>query len=487
MPSLAVQRRRFLKALGATAMALPFYASLERSAVDAQSFTPPMRLVLLYTGYGGIWDYLRPRGLSGTDAALTADSIRFQDSALAPLAAHVSRMTIIEGLALTSGLQLQNGATGARTHYLGHDNGSSSIWTGSPIQNRAMPAATVPSGPSLDVVLGQRFGGDTALRSLELGIACIAAPGSDPSTTSYSNAGGRLPGYSDPRDAFRALFGATSSAGTPPDAGAAQRESARRRAVIAEVQATATRLRARLAGPERAKLDEHLAALADIGARLTSGGQGHPTVACGTPTPPGAVADIRGATTAHFNVITQAFACDRVRFVTAGWGLGAPAVPGLYENDAIDMHGDVAHGMGDGGPTSANDVQRVARQRIGKLQNWYATQIAGLMDDLAAQPAGNGTAVLENTLIVWAQDFGKDIHGGLNVPFVLLGGAQNRLRMGRYLNVAAPGADRDGYAGAIDGFQPHNKLLVAIANAFGLADNTFGTTEFQGALSGVTA
>ena len=122
---------------------------------------------------------------------------------------------------------------------------------------------------------------------------------------------------------------------------------------------------------------------------------------------------------------------------------------------------------------------------MAKLNNWYAQQLAAFMTRLQAIPENGGT-LLDNTLIVWTTDFGNEVHGGLNVPFVLLGGAQNKFRMGRYLNVST-GPLNDKYPGnAVNTYAPSNQLLVSLMNACGVAGNTFGSTEFSGPLKGLT-
>jgi hypothetical protein len=105
------------------------------------------------------------------------------------------------------------------------------------------------------------------------------------------------------------------------------------------------------------------------------------------------------------------------------------------------------------------------------------------MAALAAVPEGSGT-LLDNTLIAWTQDFGADTHGGLNVPYILMGGAQGRLRLGRYLRVATPLSDNFA-GGSWKNYVPVNKLLVSLMNAFGVPGTTFGSSEFEGPLPGL--
>ena len=125
MASANLERRRFLKALGSTAASLPFLSLLESSVVEAQ-VARPMRVLFVYQGWGGIWDSLRPRGLTlnGNEAALTPASISYAGSALAPLAPFLSQMLVIEGLSLTTGLVATdvNQPVDSRTLYIGHDH-----------------------------------------------------------------------------------------------------------------------------------------------------------------------------------------------------------------------------------------------------------------------------------------------------------------------------------------------------------------------------
>ena len=73
----------------------------------------------------------------------------------------------------------------------------------------------------------------------------------------------------------------------------------------------------------------------------------------------------------------------------------------------------------------------------------------------------------------------------MNVPHILLGGAQKKLRMGRYLDFA-PKAAHPSQNGDMPAYQPHNRLLVSVLQAFGLDVNQFGSNEFTGGLPNLT-
>lgn len=491
MRSAAMDRRRFLKALGlgAGAMALPFYSLIESSVVHGGEATPPLRLLLLHTGFGGPWDYLRPKGITSEtrDVALTPDMLTFADSILEPLSGFTDKMLVLEGMATTAGLVPLDPANprGSRSHLIGHENNSPNRYTGSVID--ALDGDYTPRSASLDYALGQELGGSNAVRSIQLGIGCPAGS-SYADTLSYNESGQRLPAVTAPADAFNTLFAGMTSAPPEEDPAIAERALARKKSVVAALQSDVGRLRSRLAGPERAKLDEHYNALVDIEAQLSS--PKYTPISCGSPTLPAGDPPAVGFgngdaipenTRMHFDILRQAFACDRTRFVAAEWGeIGAGTIPWLY--DVEDMHGTVAHlaGHENTGPEGVT-----ARLQLAKLNTWYASQLAEFMTGLQAVDEG-GSTLLDNTLIVWTTDFGNEVHGGLNMPCILLGGAGKKFKMGRYLN-ASTGPLNDTYPGnAVDTYAPMNHLLVSIMNACGMQGQTFGSTEFSGPLAGLT-
>jgi hypothetical protein len=171
---------------------------------------------------------------------------------------------------------------------------------------------------------------------------------------------------------------------------------------------------------------------------------------------------------------------DLTRVVTLF--MAGPPMPWLDIHE--DVHHNIAH-MLDSGTASQREATRL---RMVKVQLWYTRQVAYLMDQLAAVPAGNGTA-LDNTVILWGNELANPAgHTGVGVPMVLAGGAGGRFRMGRYLRLR-PGVDPLSTwtgSGILQGAVAHNKLLVSIANAFGLPKRTtFGHPDYLGELPGL--
>lgn len=496
MSKMTHQRRQFLKALGCGATLLPFFQLLQSSAVQAGGVARPMRLLALCTGFGGHWGYLRPPGVAtgSTDVALTPELLTYENSVLEPLKGFASQMLVLQGIARTTGLMPYASRGTGRTYYSGHDGYAPTAFTGTPVSEQT--SGNVPTGPSIDFVLGQQLGAGTAVRSLQLGVGSVRGI-PDQVNLSYNATGAAQPAIEDPAAFYRQMFGTagTPSSGAPMvDASAAARR-AQDLSIVDALNSSAKRLRDRLGTTEKTKLDDHLAALADIESRLkgqdTPGAVNYPPVVCDSPMMPakGTAGTLQEATDLHFDVLTQAFACDRTRFVVADWGIDRGTVEVLP--DVKDLHGEVAHQLEEGGgdpsqniPPTTKAMTDTAKLNMAKLQRWYAQQLANLMTRMSKTPDGDGS-LLDNTLIIWSSDFGENVHGGLNVPHILLGGAQKKFRMGRYLDFA-PTSGHPAYNSDIPAYQPHNRLLVSVLQAFGLDVDQFGSDEYTGTLPNVT-
>jgi Protein of unknown function (DUF1552) len=483
MISSSWRRRRFLQAMGAGAATLPFYRMLENSAA-ADPGAGPLRVVLLFTEFGGNWHGVRPLGADGQrEMVLTAESLAYEGSALAPLSKYASRMAVLEGIGRGDGaMSATLEPNSDNWFYLGHEHTGAAAYTGAVIDDLPNNGGNVPRGPSLDYALAQKYGGETAVRQLQMGIGgyCTRWYGD---TLTYDESGNRMTGFTEPSDAFGALFAGATPADPSVDVDAVRRQRLRDRAVVGALQSSGTRLRQRLGTIERDKLDAHLDALADIERRLAALPVPLPT-SCSPQAPP-SVADLSEAAiperaAAAIDVLAQGLACDRTRFVAGTLAVGFNAMPWLL-SDVTDFHNDVAHRVeGDG----ADPVVMKARVDMAKINNWYASQIARLADRLDAVPEGNGS-VLDNTLIIWTTDFGEMNHGAQNTPYVLLGGAQNRFRMGRYMNYFEDtGVNNPRYNPYC--FKQSNNLAVSILQSYGEQTDRFNSDRFTGPLPNLT-
>jgi hypothetical protein len=113
------------------------------------------------------------------------------------------------------------------------------------------------------------------------------------------------------------------------------------------------------------------------------------------------------------------------------------------------------------------DSNKEAQEKLTKINKWYAEQIAYLCQKLSEtkEADGQGT-LLDNTLIIWTNELGQgNSHTPNNIPFVLIGGGAD-FKMGRSLKYP---------------MVPHNRLLMALAQAYGKPLDKFGNPNFCGA------
>jgi len=113
------------------------------------------------------------------------------------------------------------------------------------------------------------------------------------------------------------------------------------------------------------------------------------------------------------------------------------------------------------------DDDAAAVDKLTRINNWYAQQLAGLLSRLAAVPDVDGSTLLDNTLVLWSNELAKgNTHSRMGAPYVLAGHAGGALRAGRFLD----------YSGLA---LPHNDLLVGLLNIMGLPDTSFGKPDWN--------
>lgn len=113
------------------------------------------------------------------------------------------------------------------------------------------------------------------------------------------------------------------------------------------------------------------------------------------------------------------------------------------------------------------DSDTASQDKLTKINTWFCGELAYLVQRLAGtpEPGGEGS-LLDNTVVVWTNELGKgNSHTLDNVPLVLVGNGLG-FRMGRSLKF-----DR----------VAHNRLWLAFAHAFGHHIDSFGKPDFCGA------
>lgn len=448
---LRMDRRHFLTALGA-AGALVSSRALgdERKTTAGQAASAaasgrsrssggPLRLVAVYAPHGRARELWRPH--DGFD-------MRFPDAILRPLddpetfgKSFRDRLIVLGGIDLSAGI-----AVGTS----GHD-GPRVVLTGSGADGK---------NASLEQYLAveRGLGAETLHTSLVLGIGSDQTGIGD--SISYGVGGTPLPKWIDPAQTFAELFGGPL-AGDRSDAAARQRLEGK--SVLDVLRADLARLSSRAPASERAKMEQHWQALRDIEKRL-----GGVERRCIAPVPPerthfarfgshdGGAPHLDAVTDLQIDMLARALACDLTRFATMM--LGDLSRTHLFPELPDDVHGDVAHRY----EASAERTPGTpATWKALAIQNRYSySKVARLLARL------DEAGILDDTIVLVSSDMGDPArHSSRDVPTLLAGGCGGHFSLGRYLDFTGA----TGHQGI-----PNNRILVSIAQAFGVDIERFG-------------
>jgi hypothetical protein len=135
-----------------------------------------------------------------------------------------------------------------------------------------------------------------------------------------------------------------------------------------------------------------------------------------------------------------------------------------WKGIGTDVHGLAHLDTSDAGSTPENT------ERLVLANQYYASCVAKLAARLDAVPEGGGT-VLDNTLLVWANEQGRGDHNQANVPIVLIGKAGGALSSGGRVIDA--------------GRQVFNRLGCTILNLMGQPAAGFGDVPDCGVFEGL--
>ena len=500
--SALLARRSFLKAVGAGAALLPFYKMLEDSVAKAEAGELPLKLVGVGAFHGTTQKYYA-RQLGETDKVF---DISYPHCCLRPFDqpeefGHSFRDKIIVfegfdyGVARLAGFEYSDGQIGEVD--LAMHGAMGFFLTGSAqsdsIQNTMYHQL---QNASLDQYLAGLYGGATPFRSLELKteateagtFGCIAA----------GEGGALLSAMTSPEKIWDMFFASLTGDNDPAAIAAAAQRRAVGKSVLDFAIADVQRLQARLAGPERQKLDQHLTVLRDLEHQLETvvtcsapprhAETGNPDPAddylIGTSSNAGIV-DLDRVANMQIELLAQILICDLTRFATivlpnfAGPITGGPQIENLDGTAMVtactatdipvpaDFHIEIAHKADQG---DVDGVGLNVHQAVAAVQRYYHGKVARLMQRL--QDAG----VLDNTVILIGNEGGMgSTHQTRHVPVVMAGGANGAFEMGRRIvspgRTARPGdypvqTNGDGAISTLVTPTSHNPILVAVANVF---------------------
>jgi hypothetical protein len=402
----SIPRRGFLRGAGA-ALALPMLDAMTPAL--AAPTARPIRLAFIEVPNGIMMDKWTP-ATEGADFALTP--------ILEPLADFRDRMLVLSGLD-----QRQSAALGFE---IGGDHPRAcTAWlTGA--HCKMTSGADLRASTSVDQVAAREFGKYTQLASLEVGLesaevvgACESAYGcAYYNTISWRNDTTPLPMENRPRAIFERLFGDSGS--TDPQVRLALRQE--ERSILDSVLADVRRLRGKLGGADRGKIDQYLEAVRDVERRIqlaeAQGDQEVPQIA-GPAGVPSVFSEYYKLMT---DLMTLAWQTDMTRVCTfqIGHEMSGRAYPEVGFGDA---HHSVTHHQG--------DQEKIAK--VIRINIFHTKMLAYYLDKLRSTPDGDGS-LLDHSLILYGSALSDgNLHLYTNLPLALFGGGAAGIKGGRHV------------------------------------------------------
>jgi hypothetical protein len=206
-----------------------------------------------------------------------------------------------------------------------------------------------------------------------------------------------------------------------------------RKPLIDRVLADYKRLRQgnrRLSAADKLRLDAHLGLLDELDRKLNV------KVSCDAVVPPTkSTNDLRNGDHPDFgfnpslqgeffgllvDVLVAAFSCGTSRVAML-------AIDQTFSDFQGDWHQDIAH-KADQLTGTQQGVIASAHQRV------FEKVFVELARKLDAVDEGDGTTVLDHTLVQWTQESGNVTHDGNSIPVITAGGAGGALKTGQYLD-----------------------------------------------------
>ncbi len=409
-----LSRRTVLRGMGAV-LSLPLLESM----VPAQTLqrttaaTPRSRLVCIEMVHGsagstqyGVDNHLWMPEKVGADFAFTP--------ILKPLEPFRDYVTVVTQTDLRAAE-----AWGANEEGADHFRSSAAFLTAA--HPKQTESSDVLAGTSVDQLYAQRFGQDTPMPSLQLGIENVDQAGacgfnyacvySGP--ISWSSPTTPMPMTIDPRMAFESLFG---DGGTPQDRAARQKAS---KSILDGITREVGRLQRDLGARDKVRLDTYLESIREIERRIQKIEQKN---ASGDerelPAAPYGVPDSwEEHVKLMFDLQVLAFSSEVTR--VSSFKMSRDTSNRVFPDSGfktpfhtMSHHGSVASGIDD----------------YAKLNTYHMTLLPYLLEKMRSTPDGDGN-LLDHSLILWGSPMGdSNVHAHKRLPVLVMGKGNGRVR-----------------------------------------------------------
>jgi hypothetical protein len=405
-----ISRRTILQGSG-VALALPLLeAMIPASTAQAQTAaTPKPRFVGCFVPHGMAPGYWVPNTEGPLDAVLPFN--------FKPLEPFRDRTVIMSGLHSRSA-EPPPGATGA-DHWVA----AAFLCADKP---KKTAGADVRAGKTIDQMIAEKIGRDNLMPSMQLAVEDPGANSSNcgegysctyTNTISWSTPTQPLPMELNPQVVFERMFGDGSTV--------EQRISRRKRdqSILDSLTGSLSRLRRDVGTDDRNRVDQYTEDVREIERRLQIAMKASATAPTDMGVPVGVPQTFDEHIKLQFDLLALAFQADITRVGTL---LFARDLTGRTypesESPTVGFHGGSHHG---------EDPKRIAE--LSKINQYHVKMLAHLIEKLSTTRDGAGT-LLDQSLVLYGSNMGNsNQHVHYDVPHVLVGGLNGKLKGGRHL------------------------------------------------------
>jgi hypothetical protein len=431
------ERRHFLCGLGGTLLALPILPSLLTPGEARAQAALPKSFVHFRTPHGAIFG----SSMWPADSALTdtrfyaAHDVRRGDlsAAVDGSNAVISRVLTARSSALTPGIvKKMNILRGLDfPMYMGHNFGAALGYYDFDKQRPGSPRATI------DQIMAHSPAFYPSVAAVKKRSVAIASSGTTSGSWGYKTPGVRSSGVAadsiSSTESSLALFDMLVAGATSPEP-----ESQPRPPVVDRILDSYRRLRngsRRLSSEDRARLDQHIQAVAELERRIATSAP----VGCRVPGRPstdnlglkrsGSFAGDPAKNVQYFTLLNEviaiALSCGTCRIVTISidehnqnltFTARAP--------QGEDWHNNVVH------PATVPGKNQDLVVEFNQV--FFANVYMDLVSRLENISDGAGGTLLDNALVVWGQENGNTPHFSFSVPVVTAGSAAGAIKTGSY-------------------------------------------------------
>ena len=445
-PGNRLSRRSLLRGAG-TALALPFLDAMVPAFASAAATTSasPTRMAFLYVPNGIVMDEWTPRtGEGAGEWALPAELPRIT-SAIAP---YRKDLLVLSGLDCNGGNALGDGPG---------DHGRAGAAYLTATHPRKSAGKDVLAGTSVDQVAARKMQGVTRFASLELGCEEGVQGGNCDNgySCTYSNTLAwktpttPLPPEVRPRAVFERLFGSLDLGSDPVQR---RRQEMYEKSILDGVLEDARQLRASLGGADKQKIDEYLTSVREIETRIQSVERGardprYPVPSASVPSDFGEHARLM------LDLMVMAFQTDLTRVSTLLFSIEqSPRAYGAEVGIPEGHHGLTHH---------SGDKEKI--EKVTQINCYHIQSLVYVLDKLRSIREGEGT-LLDHSMIAYGSGISDgNLHDHSNLPLILAGGANGKLKGGRHIRYAkgTPMAD----------------LFVSMLDRMGVEGERFGDSR----------